>query len=61
MKEKEEKGESNMYRSKNEIIESRLKKKRERNKSGWFLKKGYNAVLKVENTPSGRLLKMVKP
>ena len=52
--EKERKGERKVHRSKEEIIEDRKKKKERKTKSGWYRTKGYNSVLRVENTPGGK-------
>ena len=37
-----------------------IEKKGSKTKSGWFRTKGYNAILRVENTPSGRLARQVR-
>ena len=37
-----------------------MEKKREKTKQGWFKKRDFNAVLKVENTPSRGLADRIK-
>ena len=49
-----------LYRNKFEIIQSRVQSRRKKTTSGWFRDRGYNAVLRVQNTPGGRLSKMIK-
>ena len=60
MEDKENKNVRKMYRSREEIMKSKEESRGKRNKDGWFRKKKYNAGLRIENTPGGRLAKKVK-
>ena len=55
----ESQGLRKFYRDKFEIIQSRIKSRRKKITSGWFRDRGYNAVLRVQNTPGGKLAKMI--
>ena len=49
-----------LHRTKKEIMEDRKRKKHVKPKTGWFQAKGYRAILRVENTPEGKLAKKIK-
>ena len=49
-----------MYCSKEEIIAARKAKKESKSKSGWFKTRGHDAVLRIEYTPSGKLVQQVR-
>ena len=57
--EKEINGEQNIYRNKQEILEDKASRRKD-SKSGWFRRKGFNATLQVENTPSGQLARQIR-
>ena len=49
-----------LYRNKCEIIESRIRNKTKRSKSGWFTSRGNTAILRVQYTPSSILASRIR-
>ena len=60
MLENETQGVRKLYRNKHEILEERKVKKYNKTKAGWFRALGYNAILRVESTPGGKLTKTIR-